>query len=153
MRSVDMKALALRQHHALNRRPAAVRASPFQQGIPFFDARDLIQVRYELLRTVKHDQVTVTEAARLFGCSRTSYYSALAAWEQAGFLGLLPKPPGPRGGLELTAEVLTFLQGEASSASSAVLARLVAQHFGIRVHPRSIERVRARHSQKGGLRC
>lgn len=98
MGSVDTKALALRQHYALHRRPAAVRASLFQQGIPFFDARDLIQVRYELLRAVKRDRVTIAEAARLFGCSRTTYYSALAAWEQAGFLGLLPEPPGPRVG-------------------------------------------------------
>lgn len=153
MGSVDIKALALRQHYALHRHPAAVRASPFQRDIPFFDARDLIQVRYELLRAVKHDHVTVTEATKLFGCSRTTYYSVAAAWEHAGFLGLLPEPPGPRGGSKLSDEILNFLQGEAPSASSEALARLVAQHFRRRVHPRSIERARARQTQKGGPRC
>src|SRR5215467_3106698 len=44
----DDKLVALRQHRALNPKPQAVRDPAFISGNPFFDSRDLVQVKYEM---------------------------------------------------------------------------------------------------------
>src|SRR5216117_2589429 len=64
------KASALRRHHALNPRAHAVSDSAFTSGNDFFDARDLVQVKYEMLRRVNEDGELVTQAAADFGFSR-----------------------------------------------------------------------------------
>ena len=43
----------------------------------FFDPRDLVQVKYEMLRRVRVDGASVSQAARDFGFSRTAFYRAL----------------------------------------------------------------------------
>src|SRR5712691_6215256 len=47
------KASALRRHHALNHQPHAVSDSAFTSSNAFFDSRDLVQVKYEMLRRVR----------------------------------------------------------------------------------------------------
>lgn len=150
MGSPDEKTQSLRQHYALHPHPEAVRAPLFQQGIPFFDPRDLIQVKYELLRTVQLDGPTITAATSLFGFARSTYYTIAADWDRAGMIGLLSAPPGPRHASKLTPEVLAFLQRQAAGRSAEALAQLVAEHFDLQVHPRSIERALARQRQKRG---
>src|SRR5712691_9700277 len=72
------KTMALRRHHALNPRPQAVSDSAFTSGNAFFDARDLVQVKYEMLRRVSEAGQPVTQAAADFGFSRPSLYQAQA---------------------------------------------------------------------------
>ena len=142
----DPKAEALRESRTLNPRPEEVTDEAFTAS-DFFDARDLVQVKYEMLRRVSEDGVSVSSAAAAFGLSRQSYYQAAAALGEAGLAGLLPGKPGPRGAHKLTGEVLGHLRALAASDSGlrpAGLAEAVAQRFGIRVHPRSIERALAR---------
>src|SRR5437879_13550542 len=55
----DEKADALRRQHALNPRAQTVSDSAFTSGNDFFDARDLVQVKYELLRRLSEDGATV----------------------------------------------------------------------------------------------
>ena len=74
----------------------------FTSGSPFFDPRDLVQVKYELLRRVRVDGSAVSEATALFALSRPTFYAAQAAWEQAGVSGLLPASTGPRHAHKLT---------------------------------------------------
>ena len=105
----------------------------FVSGDPFFDARDLVQVKYEMLRRARQDGSTVSDAAAAFGFSRPSFYEAKAAYESGGLPGLLPKRPGPRRAHKLS---------EASSSdwsrprrpsprsSSADLADLARAEFG-----------------------
>ena len=64
----------------------------------FFDARDAVQVKYEMVRKVRAGGAPVTEAAAAFGYSRPAYYAAAAALESSGLEGLVPARPGPRGG-------------------------------------------------------
>ena len=90
------KAVALRRHHALNPRPQAVGDSAFTSGNAFFDPRDLVQVKYEMLRRVKEDGEPVTQAAADFGFSRPSFYQAQAVFESEGLPGLVPQRPGPK---------------------------------------------------------
>lgn len=143
---------SLRRHHALNPRPEGVNDPAFCSGDPFFDARDLVQVKYEMLRRVSEDGSTVSDAAAAFGFSRPSFYEAKAAFDAAGMPGLLPKRPGPRRAHKLSDAVVERL-AEALAAnpslSSTDLAGLAQTEFGVHVHPRSVERALARHPKDG----
>ena len=136
------KPTILREHAALNPRPQAVVHTLFQGGA-FFDPRDLLQVKYEMLRQVRVDRDSIKEAARAFGLSRPSFYQAQTAFEQGGLAGLLRHKPGPHGAHKLTPQVLDFL-ADARAANpqlrAAQLASSVRQRFGLQVHPRSIDR-------------
>lgn len=151
MDSTD-KTAALRRHHALNPRPQAVTDTAFTTGNPFFDARDLVQVKYEMLRRVRQEERPVSQAAAAFGLSRPTFYEAQAVFDQAGLPGLVPKRPGPRRAHKLSAEVVDLVEqrrAEDPAVTSRQLAQVVQERFAVRVHPRSVERALARR-KKGG---
>src|ERR1700723_4370356 len=106
-RAVDAKAEALRRQGALHPHPDSVRDEAFRQG-EFFDSRDLVQVRYEMLRRHQVDGQAVTEAAVAFGVSRQAFYTAEAAFEERGISGLLPRRRGPKRAHKCTTEILDF---------------------------------------------
>jgi transposase len=134
-RREEDKHRALRQQASLNPRPDAV-AHPLFRDRGFFDPHDLLQVKYEMLRAVRVDKQSISEAARAFGFSRPSFYQAQTAFEQGGLAALIPQKTGPRNGHKLTPAVM-----EAEPTVRAErLASLVHQTFGVQVHPRSIER-------------
>ena len=146
----DPKAAALRQHGTLNPRPEAVRDPLFVPG-EFFDARDLVQVKYEMVRRVRVDGQAVSQSAKAFGFSRPVFYHAQTALGRAGLAGLVPQKPGPRRAHKLSPAVLAFLE-RARAADPALrapaLAKRVQGRFGYGVHPRSIERAFARAEKK-----
>jgi transposase len=149
-RSPDPKIQALRETGTVNPHPQAVADELFRTH-EFFDPRDLLQVKYEMLRRVQVEGQSVTQAATAFGFSRLTFYQARAAFGRDGMAGLLPRKRGPRHPHKLTEAVLAFLeQARAAEPSGRVmlLSQLVHQRFGIRVHPRSIERVLARRGKK-----
>jgi Homeodomain-like domain len=147
----EAKAVSLRQHGALNPQPQDV-TDPLFQGSDFFDARDLVQVKYEMLRRVRVDSWSVTAAARAGGFSRPAFYQAQDAFTQAGLPGLLPRRTGPRRAHKLSDAVVDFLveqRGNDPRLSSQELARQVRRRFRVKVHPRSIERALKRRQKKG----
>jgi Homeodomain-like domain len=97
----DAKETALAAARCLNPHPEQVRDAEFLSS-DFFDARDVVQVKYEMVRKVKAEGAPVTTAAAAFGYSRPSYYEAAAALERSGLEGLAPARPGPRAGHKLT---------------------------------------------------
>ena len=146
----DPKLVALRTHGSLHPRPDAVSAELFAES-EFFDARDLVQVKYEMIRRVYKDGSSVTEAAGAFGLSRPSYYAAEAAFQAGGLPGLVPLKRGPRHPHKLTAEVLDFLRRarqEDPALPPRELAARVWERFGISVHPRTVERGLQRTGEK-----
>jgi transposase len=146
-RRPDPKEAALRAARSLNPRPEAVTDEVFAAGPEFFDARDLVQVKYEMVRRVRAEGQPVTAAAAAFGFSRPSFYQAAAAVDADGLAGLVPARPGPRRAHKLTGEVVAFATGQRAadpSITSAGLAEAIAVRFGITVHPRSVERAMAR---------
>jgi len=147
----DPKVEALRAARTLNPRPDAVRDEQFGSS-GFFDARDLVQVKYEMVRRVQVDGASVVAAAAAFGFSRPSYYEAAAALARDGLPGLVPAKPGPRRGHKLTDEVLdhaeALLAADASLRATDLVEALQIR-FGVRVHPRSIERALHRRRQAG----
>lgn len=142
----DAKAAELARSRTLNAHPESVTAELFASS-EFFDARDLVQVKYEMVRNVEAQGAPVAATADAFGMSRQSYYSAAGALAAGGLAGLLPAKPGPRGAHKLTEEVLELLEelhGADPALGPADLAAAVAAHFGVSVHPRTVERALAR---------
>jgi molybdenum-dependent DNA-binding transcriptional regulator ModE len=92
---------ALRMSGTFNVRSEGVSDVLFSQG-SFFDPKDLVQVKYEMLRRVREDGVSVAQASKAFGFSRMAYYDILRAWQREGVRGLLPRPRGPKHGHKLT---------------------------------------------------
>ena len=141
----DPRVAALLADGALNPSPEKV-ADPKFQGSEFFDPRDLVQVKYEMLRRVLVENASVTDAAGEYGVSRPTYYQAKANFDEAGVAGLVPKKRGPRGPHKLQGEVLTFVEkqhvvGEPIRARE--LAKMIREEFSVDVHPRTIERALA----------
>ena len=87
----DPKEAALAEARCLNPHPEQVTDPEFLSS-DFFDARDVVQVKYEMVRKVKAGGAPVTTAAAAFGYSRPSYYEAAAALERSGLEGLAPGP-------------------------------------------------------------
>jgi transposase len=142
----DPKVAALRAARCLNPRPEAVSDQRFE-GSEFLDARDLVQVKYEMVRRARVDGETVARSAAQFGFSRPSFYEAASALDTGGLEALVPSRPGPRRAHKLTDEVLAFARERLATdpaLRSVDLVELIAERFGVRVHRRSIERALAR---------
>jgi transposase len=109
----------------------------------FFDPRDLVQVRYEMLRRVDVDGQPVARTADTFGVSRPTFYQTQAAFTQQGFAGLVPRKRGPHGAHKLDDAVMAFVTAlRAADPTLSVRALLprIHERFGLAVHPRSLER-------------
>jgi transposase len=151
-RREDPKVEALRAARSLNPRPEAVVDEAFAAS-EFLDARDLVQVKYEMVRRVRVEGDAVSRSASAFGFSRPSFYEAAAALDGGGLAALVPARPGPRRAHKLTDEVVAFARrrrDEDSSLRSADLADAIAERFGVRVHPRSVERALTRSFRPEG---
>jgi len=138
----DQKMLELKRTGTLNPHPDTITDRLFQEN-PFFDPRDLLQVRYEMLRRHTAEQMSILDAAAAFGVSRPTFYQAQAAFNQSGLAGLLPSPRGPKGGHKVTAEVLDYvktLRVEDPGVTTVQCVQAVQQRFGITIHRRSLER-------------
>jgi transposase len=123
---------------------AEVVAAPLFAGGGFFLAVDKVQVKYEMLRAHLVDGINVTEAAATHGYSRAGFYLVQAAFDHNGMGGLLDDKRGRRGPVKLTAAIAEFLHAAPASMSGAALAEEVAHRFGVRLHRRTVERVRRR---------
>jgi transposase len=146
----DPKIECLRQQGTLHPHPKSVTDGLFVDN-EFFDPRDLVQVKYEMLRRVEKDGRSITAAAAAFGFSRPSFYQAQSAFEQGGLAGLVPHKRGPKRAHKLTAEILDFIRQvrqDDPSLRTAGLASRVKERFDLTVHPRTIERGLARDQKK-----
>lgn len=148
--SEDPKVAALREARCLNPRPEDVTDESFRSQ-EFFDARDAVQVKYEMVRRVRVEGDSVTAAVAAFGYSRPSFYQAAAALDEHGLDGLVPEKPGPRRRHKLTDEVCAFAEerlGGDPALRATDLVEPIADRFGVRVHPRTIERGLARYRER-----
>jgi len=142
LRKPDQKTLELKRTGALNPRPDSVSDTLFQEN-PFFDPKDLLQVRYEMLRRHSVEGVSIVNVATKFGVSRPTVYQAQAAFQQAGLSGLLPKHRGPKQGHKLSTEVIDYvgaLRTTEPGLTTVACVQAIQEKFGITVHRRSLER-------------
>lgn len=146
----DPKLESLKKLSTLNSRADKVVDELFQSH-DFFDPRDLIQVKYEMLRRVKEDNWSITNAAAAFGFSRPSFYEAQSEFEHAGLAGFIPEKRGPREAHKLSGEVVKFIEeckSQDATLKTPDVVRLVKEKFGIDVHRRSLERALSRSKKK-----
>jgi len=139
------KAETLREEGTLNPVPEDVLDAKFREN-EFFDPRDIVQVKYEMLRRVSMEDASVSAVAEEYGVSRPTYYQTKASFEKAGVAGLVPQKRGPRGPHKLRGQALAFIQQQLVAGEpvrARELAKLVRQKFGLNVHPRTIERAAA----------
>ena len=107
----DDKTQSLKKYGALNPRPHKVAEKMFSDSqLEFFDPRDLVQVKYEMLRAVDKEGRSVKQASEAFGFSRPAFYQAQSQFKQGGVTGLVKKRPGPKSAHKLTADVLAFIE-------------------------------------------
>lgn len=138
----DLKQTHLRIHSNLNPHPEKV-AAPLFLNDDFFDSRDLVQVKYEMLRKVQTENQPIGQTAAEFGFTRPTFYETQKIFESQGLIGLIAKKRGPQSRHKLNPEIIDYLFNildQEGPTSSASLVERVSQHFGIKVHQRTIER-------------
>jgi transposase len=146
----DPKLAALAASGTVNPHAQDVRDPVFVDS-NFFDSRDLVQVRYEMLRRVRLEGQSVAQSAARFGVSRPTFYKVLADFNRDGLAGLLPVKRGPHGPHKITSEVFAFIETSIAAEDGLdpqVLVESISQHFGIVVHRRTVERALARRKKK-----
>jgi transposase len=148
----DDKTESLKKYGALNPHPQKVVEKLFSDSaLEFFDPRDLVQVKYEMLRAVDKQGRSVKQASEAFGFSRPAFYQAQSQFKQGGVTGLVKKRPGPESAHKLTADVLAFIEEkieEGKPLRARRLAPLIREKFEKDVHPRTIERAVTRRKKK-----
>ncbi len=143
---------ALRESRCLNPHPEQVTDEAFLAG-EFFDTRDAVQVKYEMVPRVSVDGARSAPRPRRSGTPGRRTTRRPPPWPRSGLDSLVPARPGPRNGHKLTSEILAWAEQQLAAdptLKAAGLADPIAAEFGVRVHPRSIERALARrreHSQ------
>jgi transposase len=137
LRRADPKVAALQATGTLNRRLEAVTDPLFRTG-GLFDPRDLLQVRYEMVRRHLVEDEPVAATAQLFGVSLPTAYQAYAAFKAGGLAALLTKRRGPKHGHKLTPEVLSR---ERPNLRAGDLVADLQHTFGLTIHRRSLERM------------
>jgi transposase len=145
LKKPDQKMLALKRTGTLHPRPGAISDTLFKEN-SFFDPKDLLQVRYEMLRRHSVESVSIVDVAARFGVSRPTVYQAQAAFQQAGLNGLLPKHRGPKEGHKLNMEIIEHvrtLRTADPGLTTVACIHAVQEKFGILVHRRSLERALA----------
>jgi transposase len=138
----DLKAKRLAEKNVFNEGRAKVTDELFMR-YDFFDARDLMQVKYEMVRRVQKDGWSIMRACKIFGLSRPCFYDTKERIEQEGIAGLIPGKRGPRQGHKLSEEVMEYVEEkmrEDSAVGEVRLCELIKERYGFSIHRRSIER-------------
>ena len=149
--SEDPKVAALRESRCLNPHPEQVTDPAFLTE-EFFDARDAVQVKYEM-GAPRHARRRAghRDGRGVRGYSRPSYYQAAAVLAASGLDGLVPGKPGPRGGHKLTAQILAWAEQQLVADPQLKAAgggrSQSPGNLRVRVHPRSVERALARRRE------
>src|SRR5262249_372723 len=143
-RGTSDKRRALQQEGTLHPRRSRVRARLFWEHPTFFDARDELQVKYEMLRAHFVNGQTVTAVCAPFGYSRQTFYILRARFARRGLAGLRDARPGRVGPVKCTPEVVEFLETQRATDPTLSIPELVnrlARERGVRLHRRTVERL------------
>ena len=123
--SDSAKRQALAQVRTLHPAPDRVHAALFLQHPAFFDARDELQVKYEMLRAHFLDGRPVTTVCAAFGYSRQTFYLLRDRLAHGGLAGLRDARPGPVGPRTCTPAVVAFLHAQRADEPTLSIPTLV----------------------------
>ncbi len=144
------KRRALDQNDTLNKNADKV-VDPKFKNVAFFDPDDIVQVKYEMLRSAQKDGTGIQQASKSFGFSRITFYKTGKAFNENGLAGLIPQKKGPRRAHKLTGEVMEFVSRlikQKPGIKSDGIRQEIKDRFGLMVHKRSIERAIDRSKKK-----
>jgi len=125
----------LKESGTLNPHPESVTDALFSDGA-FFDRNDLLQVRYEMIRS-HTKSVTLKEIAKRYGMSVPTCVRLKRDYREGGMQALIPSRPGPRGPRKITPEMLEFAKThlkQHANTSIRCLAELVSEKFKVNIH-------------------
>src|SRR5438128_558993 len=131
-RKINRKLLELKRTGTLNPHATTVTDTLFREN-PFFDSKDLLQVRYEMLRRHRVEGSSIVDVATAFGVSRPTFYQAQTAFDRVGLTGLLPKQRGPKEGHKLSGEVIEYvrnLKAVSPGTTSVECIKAIEEKFG-----------------------
>ena len=145
----------LEQEGLLNPKPERVSYLLFEK-FEFFDPLDLPQVRYEMIRTARVENISVSEACKLFGFSREYFYKLERAFMARGYVALLGSTMGRRPLIALNQEVVNFIvhrKLEEPKLSGEELRKEIRKLYSVECSRRTVERIVERLGlTKKGLR-
>lgn len=151
----EEKAEFLRSKGLLNPRPERV-IHPLFETVEFFDPLDLPQVRYEMLRAARVDEMSVVEACKQLGFSREYFYRLERSFMERGYVSLLGSPKGRPPLLSLNQEILNFIvhrKLEEPKLSGERLRKEILMLHKVDCSRRTVERIIEKIGfGKGGLR-
>ena len=133
---------ALKGGGCFNPNYANVTASIFNKT-PFFDKRDIVQVKYEMIRAASNDEGTITKISNDYGFSRNSYYQISKTFHNGGLCALVPKKVGPKKPHKLSAEVAAFIDSFLEGSPNTKVKEIsvaIKTSMGIDIHTRTIYR-------------
>jgi len=132
----------LRGSGTLNPRPENV-TDPLFANSSFFDAHDLLQVRYEMIRGDSR-HMSLKERALRFGMSVSTYSRLKRAYLKGGLQALIPAKRGPQGPHKITSEMVAYArQYRINNGPTSIrkLTDLVNEHFKSSIHFTGLQRV------------
>jgi len=129
----------LLKNGSFNHRAETVTDTLFSQP-GFFDAHDLVQVKYEMLRAVEIDRRDITGTANAFGFSRVSFYQIKKEFDENGIAGLIPKKRGPKGSRKISESDAQFAKNLVGTHTKAQIVELLREERGVQISKRTLER-------------
>lgn len=139
----DSKKKFLEQEGLINPKPQRV-SDPLFEKLEFFDPLDLPQVRYEMIRAARVENITVSEACKLFGFSREYFYRLERAFMARGYAALLGSTMGRRPLIALNQEVVNFMihrKIEEPKISGEKLRHEIRHIYNVDCSRRTVERI------------
>jgi len=134
----------LRRTRSIHLSPEKVLDERFQQEGGFFDPMDIVQVKYELLRSCEVEGTDVASACARFGFSRTTYYKVNEAFTQGGIPSLVGRPRGRPQPIKLKEPVLGYLIANKAKNPKLTASKMVSDvliRYGIEISVRMIQHV------------
>ena len=140
------KTKTLIENGSYNKNADSVNDLKFKSN-PYFDPHDLVQVKYEMLRSVKTDGLNVSNASNQFGFSRTAYYKIEKRFNDAGVDGLCTQKTGPKLPSKITSDIeeyVTQLKEDNPGITNDDIVEKIKSEKGVSIHKRSLQRVQAK---------
>jgi hypothetical protein len=134
----------LKYARCLHPTPEHVHDERFQDEGGFFDPKDIVQVKYELLRLCQIEGSDVASACERFGFSRTTYYKVYEAFLNGGIPALMGRPRGRPGPIKLNEILLGYLIAEKArnpKLSASHMVTKVRNRYNVKLSERMIQHV------------
>lgn len=138
----------LRRARCLHPTPERVRDERFLEQRDFFDPKDIVQVKYELIRRCQIEGDDVASACLEFGFSRTTYYKVLQAFLGGGLPALMGQPRGRLKPIKVTDIVRGYLIAEKAKnpkLSAREMVSALQERYHVQLSERMIQYVWQRY--------